>query len=189
MLQYCRKKGRIAAAACRITSAHPGCFLFASEKFRRPGHFSFPLGGIRAPPDTRLLGAHLSQNLKPHLNRFSRFRKARDRANRPTYTQTDSHATPPVQEQTASTLYMRCGLIITRQLAADSKLRPRPHLGRFGDTLADRQTDRQTDTQTQEHTDTRARHNKEPKCADTTGTALVPWAGRFQCRNINIVFT
>ena len=155
-------------------------------KVQTPWTFFFPFGGgIRAPPDTRLLGAHLSQNLKPHLNRFSRFRKARDRANRPTYTQTDSHATPPVQEQTASTLCMRCGLIITRQLAVDSRLRPRPHLGRFGDTLADRQTD----TRTQEHTDTRARHNKERKCADTTGTVLVPWAGRFQCRNINIVFT
>ena len=28
----------------------------------------------------------------------------------------------------------------------------------------------------------------ERKCADTVGTVLVPWAGCFQCQNINIVF-
>ena len=27
---------------------------------------------------------------------------------------------------------------------------------------------------------------RERKCADTTGTVPVPWAGRYQCKNINI---
>ena len=30
--------------------------------------------------------------------------------------------------------------------------------------------------------------NRERKCADTNGTVLVPWVGRFQCCNINIFF-
>jgi len=29
--------------------------------------------------------------------------------------------------------------------------------------------------------------NRERKCADTIGTVLVPWAGHFQCWNINIL--
>jgi len=28
--------------------------------------------------------------------------------------------------------------------------------------------------------------HRERKCADIVGTVLVPWAGRFQCQNINI---
>jgi len=28
---------------------------------------------------------------------------------------------------------------------------------------------------------TELRHHRERKCADTTGTVLVPWAGHFQC--------
>jgi len=30
--------------------------------------------------------------------------------------------------------------------------------------------------------------NKERKCADTIGTVPVPWAGHFQCKNIDIFF-
>ena len=50
----------------------------------------------------------------------------------------------------------------------------------------------QTDGRKDERTDTRPLHrllaaycagnvNRERKCADTTGTVLVPWAGHFQC--------
>jgi len=31
--------------------------------------------------------------------------------------------------------------------------------------------------------------SRKRKCADTTGTVLVPCAGRFQCQNINIFFS
>ena len=30
--------------------------------------------------------------------------------------------------------------------------------------------------------------NMDRKCVDTIGTVLVPWAGHFQCYNINIFF-
>jgi len=30
---------------------------------------------------------------------------------------------------------------------------------------------------------------RERKCADTIGTVSVPWADRFQCKNINIFFS
>ena len=32
----------------------------------------------------------------------------------------------------------------------------------------------------------RPNSHRERKCADTTGTVLVPWAGHFQCENIYI---
>ena len=32
------------------------------------------------------------------------------------------------------------------------------------------------------------RDYRERKCADTIGTLLVPWAGRFQCYNVNLFF-
>jgi len=30
--------------------------------------------------------------------------------------------------------------------------------------------------------------SRERKCVDTTGPALVPWAGHFQCKNTNTFF-
>ena len=60
---------------CRLPNnfGSPRMFPIRFGKVQTPWAFFFPFGGIRAPPDRRLLGAHLSQNLKPHLNRFSRF--------------------------------------------------------------------------------------------------------------------